>query len=135
VTDALLALLLFLTQVLGQPRLSGLATWYDYCVPPACVFRSGEAWSDSSPSCAVDTSLWPELKGKRVLVLTQDCRTAILRVNDTGYLYAAGYFQRGAWTWQPAESGQRFVIDVPAATYRRVFGTTDTRRVWLWILD
>jgi len=128
---------LALVTVLGQPALVGLATFYDY----GEVTRDGSPFLLDAPTCAVDASEWERLRGRTVLVLADNGRWAMLRVNDTGRLYRAGRFTwdvrpRGeaqVARWWPAEQGERVVLDVPAQTFRKLSPDGETVRVQVWV--
>ena len=104
----------------------GLATWYD---GPTEVMRNGEKLDLAGLTCAVDASVWEDLKGRSVRVRPQGQAEggAILRVTDSGYLKAAGRFM-----WDPLRRryiaslwpgyGQYVVVDIPRDTHQRLFG-------------
>ena len=127
--------LLILVMLLGQPRLVGLASHYDQCFSPACVFRNGEPWSPDAQIVAVDDSEYRELAGKQLLIVTENGRVAVLKVADSGYLYRAGYFERGPWAWRSASAGVQFVIDIPRDRFLAAFETLDTQLVSVFVLD
>ena len=115
--------------------LSGLATHYGGTGDPSyTVFRNGDPYAANAPVCAVDDSLWPDLRGAVLLVLSESGKYGVLRVVDTGYLYNAGRFRRGKHRWIPAETGLRVEIDIPYETFLRVFDTDDTQRVRMWVM-
>ena len=116
-------LLLVLVMLLGPPRLDGWAVHYDECVSAACVFRNGEPFALDALCAAVDTGLWSELRGKRLLIVSSAGRMAMLRVCDSGYLARAGMYQ-----------GLPFVIDVPKITFGVIFQSLETQSVWVWVL-
>ena len=114
---------------------SGLATHYGGPGDPLyTVFRNGDPYAADAPVCAVDDSLWPDLKGMVVFVLSESGEYGVLRVVDTGRLYDAGRFRRGKHRWIPAETGLRVEIDIPYETFLRIFGTDDTQKVHMWVL-
>jgi len=139
VAQLLAAVVAVLSAAFGQPpALDGLATHYDH----GSVFRSGEPFAPDSPTCAVDVSAWPDLRGRLVFVLTADGRAAVLRVNDSGRLHAAGAFAWGererqgvrVARWWPDAAGRPVVLDVPRETFRRLSPDLDTVGVWVWVL-
>ena len=126
------------TMVFGPPMLSGLATYYD--AGPEAHFRSGEPYDPASRTCAVDASIFRLHEDDLFIVMNDRRAWAILRVNDSGYLYRAGQFQR-------ADNGPHFVpaaedrdetfdvvIDIPVETFIDVFGTNETQVVYVWRL-
>lgn len=104
----------------------GLATWYD---GPTDTMRNGEKLDLAGMTCAVDASVWADLKGKALRVRRQgqkDDPGVLLRVTDSGYLRSAGRF-----LWEPLGRryiptifpgyGQYVVVDIPRETHRRLF--------------
>ena len=124
---------------LGLPALVGLATYYD-ADSDAAVFRSGERYFASSRTCAVDASEFAKLADSWLLILSDSGASAILRVNDSGYLYRAGQFQRAdnGPHFVPAaedrDETSRVVIDIPVETFIDIFGTNETQVVYVWKL-
>jgi len=130
-----------LVNLIGRnPDLDGLATYY---VGPGPVTRSGEPFSLDMPIVAVDTSYWPEWAGRTLLIVSDDGHVAALRIADTGNLHDAGLFYRSAYSryFVPADSAaawglpHRVVADIPERTFRSIFGDSETRRVWCWVME
>ena len=122
----------------GPPDMVGLATHYGPpAFPDGALMRNGEPLASDGMTCAVDASEWERLAGK-VIIVGVEGRYVRLRVADTGRLYDAGQFAFDARrrTWVRADVGPRFVIDVPEATYRRLFAADgDTRLVSVWVVE
>jgi len=120
-----------------EPDLIGLSTWYD---GPTALTRSGEYFNLNGDTCAVDWGIYKELVGCHMLILSSDGHAAVLRVNDSGYLYNAGLFRRSKVSdfFLPAKSPNatgkeyRVVIDIPRDTYKRIFGNSKTRLIAAW---
>lgn len=136
----MIELAVLVTLIGRMPDLDGLATWYD---GPGPVTRGGEAFDTAMSIVAVDDSHWPEWAGKVLLIVSDDGRVAALRIADTGYLYDAGEFYRSAYSRgyvhpeNPAAWGApyRVVVDIPEQTFRAVFGDSETRYVWCWVVE
>ena len=132
--------LAMLINLIGRnPDLDGLATYYN---GPGPVTKSGEPFTLDMQICAVDAMFWPEMAGKTLLIVSDDGRYATLRVADTGYLHDAGEFHKSIYSRgythpeNPAASGPpyRVVVDIPELTFLAVFGDSETRRVWCWVM-
>ena len=129
-----------LFQLLGDPALDGLATYYN---GPTNTMRNGEPFVLSGATVAVDDSEWAQLQGKHLLILSDTGRYAVLRVTDTGYLNNAGEFSRSVYSRyfvkadSPAASSarHRIVVDIPKRTFFDVFGGCETQRVWAWVIE
>ena len=133
--------LTLLIQLIGRnPDMDGLATYYN---GPGPYTRSGELFTLDMPICAVDAMFWPEMEGKTLLIVSDDGRIASLRVADTGHLYDAGEFHRSAYSKRyvhpenPAAWGPpyRVVVDIPELAFLAVFGDSETRHVWCWVME
>ena len=131
--ESLAVLLALLSRPVGPPAMVGLATYYQAL--PGAIMRNGEPLRADGLTCAVDDSEWERLAGRQVIVGVEG-RYVRLTVTDTGRLYDAGSFAFDArrQTWTPADVGPRFVIDVPAETYWRLFAADgDTLLVSVWV--
>jgi len=137
-----MTIIALLTALAGSPNFDGLATWYGVGDGSGNVFRSGEMFSLTAPVCAVDASLWPELQGKTLLIVSEE-RAVGLRVADSGNLYAAGKFRESLFSrhfvpvGSPAGVGPELsvVVDIPRGAFVNAFGDAETRRVAVWVVE
>jgi len=128
-----------LVSMLGEPVLDGLATYYN---GPGPYTRGGNAFVLNAPICSVDDSEWELLRGKTLLIVSDDGHMATLRVDDTGWLYNAGKFYRSSYSryFVPASDSVAhpdawpIVVDIPERTFEAIFGDLETRHVWAWIV-
>lgn len=95
----------------------GLLVHYD-----DCWTAIGKPFDPMALTCAVDDSLWPELRCRTLRITRLDnARSVVVTVNDWGYLYRAGWFtydvrQVGKldiarWWPAPPYAGYHVVID------------------------
>jgi len=94
----------------------GWATWYD--APDGALMKGGERYDREGYTCAVPHELWPELKGKKVLIVmaeegvpSWESRQVALEVADTGWLTEAG-----------TKEGLPYMADMPVEIFERYFG-------------
>lgn len=121
--------------------LSGAATYYDTDKHSFKHTRSGELYNPEAMACAVDDSLWHELKNKILLVCDEDNCIEVL-VNDSGYLDEAGLFiwttkRKGeydvAW-WYPASLGTPGAVQIVVDLTPRAYYALNPRGlVWVWL--
>ena len=126
-----------------SPALTGLATWYGVGDGSGAVFRNGDPFALDAPYCAVDASEWAWMRGRGLFILSESGKWRILQVADSGHLYRAGPFWRSKYSevyFTPAEAdgegpALQVAVDIPLKTFESIFGTTETQRVWAWVLE
>jgi hypothetical protein len=128
---------LFCALVAMFGAVAGIATTYD---GPGEFTRSGDVFDVDSMTCAVDDSVWNDLAGSMLLVVSDD-GWGVFLVNDSGYLDEAGVFYRSDCSKYFIRSGPhatgpplKVVVDIPVGAFHRVFGDGDTRMVLIWRL-
>ncbi len=85
---------------------AGLITYYGPGYRQGAIMRDGTPYDMNQANCAVDDGLWPELRGRWLLVRRNaDGAQVLCRVVDTGYLARAGV-----------------VADLPDGFMQRAFG-------------
>jgi len=125
--------------IMAQLRYSmtGLAVHYDVDRHAGKLTRSGEPYRGDALTCAVDAGVYQDLAGSWLLVMADNGRWLPLRVNDSGYLTAAGCF---AWSaekgyYVPDPEGLPVMVDVPEQTFYRLSPDGETIAVWIFLLE
>jgi len=128
--------------MMRQPDLDGLATYY---YEPGVRFRNEEMFDNFAPVCAVDGTLWNEMKGKTLLVQSvRDNKFAVCVVKDSGRLSSGGDWRQSRRTWKrwlrPDDADaigpiRRNVVDIPQRMFLESFGDLETRHVRAWVVQ
>ena len=100
----------------------GWATHYNpaNCSKWSPMMRGGLEYAPGLPVCAVDASMWEELKWQTLQLTTRDGKVLRVLVVDTGNLLAAGNF-----------GGLPVVVDLPDLVHRQLSPDGNTVQVWV----